>query len=287
MENTENYLQQYTPLEDTIKEINEISNLEYNNNGELLSYTTNTSLKIYSMYLVPKLRNVISTTIDTMKYFQNNTLLHSKGNNIMYLSIYDNKYLRKFEGHADKINAITVNPNYDTFMSNGTDTTKLWDIRYKDPIMTLDSNGKIGAMSKDHAYALADNNFVYIFDWRNDKGPLAIKSIKPGFYCTMQYTEDGSSIVLSTLKTNLFLDSEGEFSSSFFTENECAGDILNESNIFICSSSRLLFAYKIADKKVIGKEINPELECSLIRTNPRRTQFACSSQTGVQVWNLK
>lgn len=287
MENTENYLQQFSPSEETIKEINEISNLEYNNSGELLSYTTNTSLKIYSTHLVPKVRNIITTTIDTMKYFQNNTILHSKGNRIMYLSVYDNKYLRKFEGHTDKINMISVNPNHDTFMSNGTDSTKLWDIRYKDPIMTLDSNGKIGAMNTDHSYALADSNFIYIFDWRNDKGPISIKSIKPGFYSKIQYTEDGSSIALSNLKTNLFLDSQGEFSSSFFTENECAGDILNESNIFICSSSRLLFAYKIADKKVIGKEHNNGIDCNLIRANPRKAQFACASQTGIQTWSLK
>lgn len=283
----ENYLKQYHESNETINELESISNLEYTPTGELFSYTTDAALKIYQATASPHIRNIISTKIDKMAYFQNNTLLHSKGNLIFYLSVYDNKYLRRFEGHEDLITGFSVNPDADAFMSIGADRIGLWDIRYKDAIYTIDSNGKLGAMSRDQHYALCDNNFIYIYDWRNTKGPVEVKSIKPGFYRSLAYTADSSTIVVSTGKSHLFLDSKGDHISSFSLENSCDPVVMPESNIFLCFSSKMLLSYKIADKKVIGRSDALDSEYSTIRANPKKPQFICASESSLKVWSLR
>lgn len=281
----ENYLQLYSEIPVDIQEPEGISNLEYSPTGELFSYTTDSSLKIHSCSSL-NLRNIISVKIGTMKYFQNNTLLHTKDNTILYLSIYDNRHMRKFENHTDNIKSFSVSPANDTFMSVGTEKVNMWDIRYKNPIFSIDSNGKLGATNGDHEYALADNNFIYLFDWRNDKGPLAIKSIKPGFYQKMWYTGYSSTICLSNFKDHVFLDTEGNYISTFSLENSCDPDVINESNMLICASSSYIFSYKILDKKIIGRSSIPNYQCNTVRVNPMHHQFIFASETQLKFWKM-
>ena len=44
-------------------------------------------------------------------------------NNVHYLSIHDNKILREFEGHSGVINAISMSPVDDTFLTSSVDGT--------------------------------------------------------------------------------------------------------------------------------------------------------------------
>ena len=49
---------------------------------------------------------------------------------INYLSIYDNKLLRKFRGHSDMVTDISMSPADDTFLSSSKDrTVRLWNIQ--------------------------------------------------------------------------------------------------------------------------------------------------------------
>lgn len=283
----ENYLAHYNMSCERISEQCKIENLEYSTCGKFFSYTADSSLKIHSTSIPAVLKNIITVKIDTMKYFQKNTLIYSKDNSIFYLSVYDNKYLRSFEGHNDSISSLSVDQHNDRFMSVGTDTIKIWDIRHKDPVYTLDSKGKLGALSKDHEYALADNNFVYLFDLRNSRGYVEIKSIKPGFTKKLWYTPDQMYLGVSSLKCHQFISSKEATSNvAYSLENPCDGDIFRDSNIFVTGSSKMLFAYKIADKKTIGRMGIPDFECSTIRANPNYPQFVCSSGHSIRIWSI-
>lgn len=284
MENEEDYFTQYGSILPTVNDIEYMNNLEYNPNGELFSYSTDSSLKIYSS-ANGNIRNIITADIGTMKYFQNNTILHSKDNSIFYLSIFDNKYLRKFDKHTDEIQSISVNPIHDTFMSVGSDNINLWDIRYQPPVYSIKSTGKIGAISRGYQYALADSNFLHIFDWRNTKGPLIVKNIKPNYYEKIFYTADESHICLTTMNNHVFLNSMGEMVSSLSFENPCDGDVSPESNIFICGSSSLLLSYKISDKKMVGRTNMSNFECKTVRCNPVNPQFICSSGSSLRIYD--
>lgn len=285
MQVEENYLDAFTEYQTAVLIPEHIDNLQYSPTGETFSFTTDSSLKIYSSSDMG-LRNVISTSIDHMKYFQNNTLLYSKSSTLFYLSVYDNKLLRKFDGHSDEIKEISVNPNNDTFMSIGSETVKIWDFRYQNPIFSIDFTGNLGSINRDSDYVLSDGNFIYLFDRRNQKAPLYIKSIRPNFYRRMWYTADSTCICISSLKTHMCLDSEGEFLTSVSFENTCDPDIMNESNILLFSSSTHLFSYKIADKKTVGRLGIPGFQCATVRANPVTPQFICASDALIKAWSF-
>jgi COMPASS component SWD2 len=60
-------------------------------------------------------------------------------NALHYWSLYDNKILRKFRGHADKITDITMNPAEDSFLTASRDrTVRLWNVQQAGCIGQMD-----------------------------------------------------------------------------------------------------------------------------------------------------
>jgi COMPASS component SWD2 len=51
-------------------------------------------------------------------------------NSIRYLSMHDNRYLRYFKGHRERVTALSMSPLDDSFLSASYDRTlRLWDLR--------------------------------------------------------------------------------------------------------------------------------------------------------------
>jgi len=50
-------------------------------------------------------------------------------NSLRYLSLHDNRYLRYFTGHEEKVTTVSMSPKTDGFMSAGDRTVRLWDLR--------------------------------------------------------------------------------------------------------------------------------------------------------------
>lgn len=282
-EQEENFLAAFSD-DKTGNEPIQIRLLNYSTGGDYFSYAVDDSLKIYDAR-TGALRNIITAKIDTMCYFQKNTLLHSRDNMLFYLSIYDNTYLRSFESHKSKISSISVNDASDTFMSCSYESTKLWDIRYQDPILSFNSKGQLGALSRDNDFALADNNFVYIYDTRSPEHPRETKQLKPAFYRKMWYTHDSTCIGLSSFRTHMFLDENGDYLANFSLENDCDGCTINDSNIFLCGSSQNLMAYKVQDKKRIGRRLIEDFDVTVVRANPTLSQFIVGNDSSFKVFN--
>ena len=53
----------------------------------------------------------------------------SQRNSVQYLSMYDNKVLRKFRGHTDAITDISMSPAEDTFLTSSRDRTVRYVVR--------------------------------------------------------------------------------------------------------------------------------------------------------------
>ena len=259
--------------------------IDYSPTGEYFSNVVNDSLKIYTAR-TGILKNIITAQIDTMAYFQNNTLLYSKDNSISYLSIYDNKLLRSFESHTETIKSISVNNISDTFMSVGKESVKLWDVRYKNPIVSFGAHNFIGAMDRDDNFAIANNNFVYLYDIRNFTTSKAVKPIKSNFFKKMWYTPDSGFICLSSLRNHLFIDKNGDFVSNLTLENESDGCCIFDSNIFLGGSSKNLLALKIQDDKRIGRLSLDGFDINLVRAYPYLSQFIVGSDNSLNVFNL-
>lgn len=273
-----NYLNMFR-ISNVAKERTKIQNLNFSVNGELYSYTVDDSLKVYSTKN-KDLKNIITLDCEQMNYFQERTILHSKNSKIFYLSIYDNKYLAKFD-NLEPVNSISTSPYEDIFMTVGSENSHIWDIRYKNPINELPSRGKIGTLGYEKEYAFCDNNFIYIFDRRNDRGPVITSSIPSNFFKNISYNYEGSVICLSAKRDAVFLNNYGELKSRITMEKSWAGEIQEDSNTFIYATSNLLFAYRILNNERVGQLLIQGMEhCNSLRSSPADLSFIFSTSDG-------
>jgi len=266
----------------TIRENGQAMNLEYSINGELLAYTVGDTLKLYTS-ATGALCNVITAEIHKMKFFQNNTLLHTVDDTIYYLSVHDNRYMRRFSSHSGPIESLSVDSSADIFMSAGLRGACLWDIRMDDPIKRISAANHIGALGLDGQYALCNNNFIKIFDTRTDSGPVTTEAVQPGFYKRMWYTNNGEYISLAGTNNYTFVNRNGETQCFIIQENENDGDTAPDSGTLLCSSNRYVFAYRISDRKRIGTletTISPNIA---VRANPSFPQFACATPEALKI----
>lgn len=122
-----------------------ITNLDFHRNGKLLLITTNES----SLHLIDVLSATEKKKIYTKSYgIKHATFTHhetcvlltneKKSNEVRYLSLYDNKYLRFFSGHNEKITSLSMNPIEDNFITSSNDKTVcIWNISVPTPIAKL------------------------------------------------------------------------------------------------------------------------------------------------------
>lgn len=285
MENTEDaYFENHKEIQ-TIKESGLMKNLEYSIDGELLAYTIGDALKLY-VSSTGALRNIITADIHKMKFFQRHTLLHTRDSTIYYLSVYDNKYMRQFSGHSGAIDSLSVDSSADTFMSTGPAEACLWDIRMEDPVKRIAAMCHIGALGPDNQYALCNNDFIKIFDAREDNGPVAVRATQPGFYRRMWYTADGEHIALAGSSNYTFMSRGGELQCFIIQENENDGDTAPDSDTLLCSSNNYVFAYRINDRKRVGTLETPTSPNNVVRANPSFPQFACATPDTLKIFRF-
>ncbi|GAA5902270.1 WD-repeat containing protein SWD2 [Sporobolomyces salmoneus] len=118
----------------------------------------------------------------------------TKGNDdIRYLSLHDNSYLRYFKGHTKRVVSLAMSPQDDTFLSGSTDDTiKLWDLRTATsqghlnvaghPSIGYDPSGMVFGV------ALNLNSTVLMYDIKNfDKAPFLVVHIEDPILRTRSY----------------------------------------------------------------------------------------------------
>lgn len=101
-------------------------------------------------------------------------------NAVHYWSLYDNKILRKFRGHTDKVTSISMCPADDTFLTSSLDrTVRLWSAgsagclaelklpseTEKTPIAAFDSTGLVFAVTA--AMSAGGGHYLHLYDARN------------------------------------------------------------------------------------------------------------------------
>mmetsp|Transcript_20764 Transcript_20764/g.31950 ORF Transcript_20764/g.31950 Transcript_20764/m.31950 type:complete len:343 (-) Transcript_20764:38-1066(-) len=103
---------------------------------------------------------------------------------VSYLSLYDNKILRKFRGHVGELSSLSMSPSDDFFLSSSTDrTVRLWNMQkagclskmelpstvHGTPHAVFDSTGMVfgvtAAMTSGN-----DGHYVHLYDVRNYSG---------------------------------------------------------------------------------------------------------------------
>ncbi|GBM94472.1 WD repeat-containing protein 82, partial [Araneus ventricosus] len=114
-----------------------INSIDFSQNGEtLISSSDDESIVIYDCERGTHKRTLQSKKygVDLIRYTHApNTAIHSStkvDDNVRYLSLHDNKYIRYYQGHTKKVVSLCMSPVDDTFMSSSLDKTiRIWDLR--------------------------------------------------------------------------------------------------------------------------------------------------------------
>eukprot|EP00007_Cunea_sp_BSH-02190019_P003772 CAMPEP_0174238030 /NCGR_PEP_ID=MMETSP0417-20130205/10098_1 /TAXON_ID=242541 /ORGANISM="Mayorella sp, Strain BSH-02190019" /LENGTH=316 /DNA_ID=CAMNT_0015316835 /DNA_START=23 /DNA_END=969 /DNA_ORIENTATION=+ len=132
---------------------------------------------------------------------------------IRYLSLNDNRYLRYFRGHRDRVVSLSMSPTNDMFLSGSLDNTvRLWDLRVNlcqgllqkrgRPSVSFDPDGLI------FSTALSGNE-IKMYDLRQyETGPFLSVTVPHSHevqWTGMKFSPDGNFLLLSTTSDVIFL----------------------------------------------------------------------------------
>uniref|UniRef100_A0A5S6QDX4 WD_REPEATS_REGION domain-containing protein n=1 Tax=Trichuris muris TaxID=70415 RepID=A0A5S6QDX4_TRIMR len=149
--------------------------------------------------------------VGVVRFLDPHQVLHTAtmiDNTIRLLSMAENRYVRYFPGHIDKVNSVAVTPKGDYFLSSGKDRlTYLWESRFKIPQTVVSLDGKtyvaIDGDARVFATASADSE-IRLFDMRNyRKGPFALYDLRKHVkllanWNGVKFSPDGNYIMITT-----------------------------------------------------------------------------------------
>jgi len=264
----------------SIKEGSTITNMCFNPTGEFFTYTTPTHLKIHTS--TGNLKNIITVPVEKMQFFHRNTLLHSKGSMIYYLSIYDNKYLRVFDT-GEPVGAIDTDPDNDMFMTVGSRGSQIWDIRCATPVLRVEAPGHIGAIGNGRAVVM-DNYFLRFYDHRSPRSPAATVQIPGSCYRKVWFTADGGRIMAAGASSYTVFDRSGESTGTIRMEREGTGFTTPDSASLVCSSEKYLFSYRLESLKRTGTLSLPFVSREMC-VSPSDQYLACRGDDSVVLFS--
>ncbi|XP_034926852.1 protein ANTHESIS POMOTING FACTOR 1 isoform X2 [Populus alba] len=145
------------------------------------------------------------------------TTYHKKHESLRYLSLYDNRCLRYFKGHKDKVVSLCMSPINDSFMSSSLDhSIRIWDLRVNacQGILHLRGRPTVAYDQQGLVFAVAmEGGAIKLFDSRSyDKGPFDTFLVggDTAEVCDIKFSNDGKSMLLTTTSNNIYvLDAYG------------------------------------------------------------------------------
>ncbi|XP_010550460.1 PREDICTED: WD repeat-containing protein 82-B isoform X1 [Tarenaya hassleriana] len=137
------------------------------------------------------------------------TVIYSSRNgwdeSLRLLSLHDNKYLRYFKGHHDRVVSLSLCSHGESFISGSLDrTVLLWDQRVEKCQGLLRVQGRPAAAYDDQGlvFAVAFGGYVRMFDARMyEKGPFETFSVGGDISDAnvVKFSNDGRLILLTTM----------------------------------------------------------------------------------------
>ncbi|RDX85685.1 Protein ANTHESIS POMOTING FACTOR 1, partial [Mucuna pruriens] len=136
---------------------------------------------------------------------------------LRYLSMYDNRCLRYFKGHKQRVVSLCMSPINDSFMSGSLDhSVRIWDLRVNacQGILRLRGRPTVAYDQQGLVFAVAmEGGAIKLFDSRfYDKGPFDTFLVggDTAEVCDIKFSNDGKSMLLTTTNNNIYvLDAYG------------------------------------------------------------------------------
>ncbi|KAJ3691816.1 hypothetical protein LUZ61_000093 [Rhynchospora tenuis] len=131
---------------------------------------------------------------------------------LWYLSMYDNRCLRYFKGHKERIISLCMSPVNDSFMSGSLDhTVRIWDLRVNacQGILHLRGRPAVAYDQQGLVFAVAmEGGAIKLFDSRSyDKGPFDTFLVggDTAEVCDIKFSNDGKSMLLTTTNNHIYV----------------------------------------------------------------------------------
>ncbi|KAL8251327.1 hypothetical protein R6Q59_035020 [Mikania micrantha] len=217
---------------------------------------------------------------------------------LRYLSMYDNRCLRYFKGHKDRVVSLCTSPVDDSFMSGSLDhSVRIWDLRVNScqgilhlrgrPTVAYDQQGLVFAVSME-------GGAIKLFDSRSyDKGPFDTFLVGGDLaeIWDIKFSNDGKSMLLTTKSNNIYvLDAyTGEkrcgFSVDASTNSTIEATFTPDGQYVVSGSGDgMLNAWGISTGgKVASWDSNIGV-ASCLKWAPRRVMFAAASKGLLTFW---
>ncbi|CAK9161768.1 unnamed protein product [Ilex paraguariensis] len=138
--------------------------------------------------------------------------LDSTGESMRYLSMYDNRCLRYFKGHKERVVSLCMSPVNDSFMSGSLDhTVRIWDLRVNacQGILRLRGRPTVAYDQQGLVFVVAmEGGAIKLFDSRSyDKGPFDTFLVggDTAEVSDIKFSNDGKSVLLTTTSHNVYV----------------------------------------------------------------------------------
>ncbi|KAL5797024.1 hypothetical protein ACOSQ2_001844 [Xanthoceras sorbifolium] len=138
--------------------------------------------------------------------------LDATGESLRYLSMYDNRILRYFKGHKERVVSLCMSPANDSFMSGSLDhSVRMWDLRVNacQGILRLRGRPTVAYDQQGLVFAVAmEGGAIKLFDSRSyDKGPFDTFLVggDKAEVCDIKFSNDGKSMLLTTTNNNVYV----------------------------------------------------------------------------------
>ncbi|KAL1327465.1 protein ANTHESIS POMOTING FACTOR 1 isoform X2 [Arachis hypogaea] len=225
------------------------------------------------------------------------TVIYSSRNgwdeSLRLLSLHDNKYLRYFKGHHDRVVSLSLCSRKECFISGSLDrTVLLWDQRAEKCQGLLRVQGRPAISYDDQGlvFAIAFGGYIRMFDARKyEKGPFEIFSVGGDISDanTVKFSNDGRLMLLTTADGHIHvLDSfRGTLLSTYNVTPVSCNSTLEASfspeGMFVISGSGdgSIYAWSVRSGKEVGswRSATADTGPPVIKWAPGSLMFATGS----------
>eukprot|EP00270_Netrium_digitus_P009756 TRINITY_DN2988_c0_g1_i1.p1 TRINITY_DN2988_c0_g1~~TRINITY_DN2988_c0_g1_i1.p1 ORF type:complete len:409 (+),score=87.56 TRINITY_DN2988_c0_g1_i1:30-1229(+) len=277
-----------------------INSLDFHRTDDLLvTASDDESIRLYNTATASLVKTIHSKKygVDQICFTHHpSSVIYSSKNgwdeSLRYLSLYDNRYIRYFKGHRDRVVSLCMSPKTDCFMSGALDhTVRLWDLRTNAcqgqmrllgrPSVAYDQQGLVMAVSME-------GGVVKLFDVRGyDKGPFDTFLVggDNSEITSMKFSNDGKMMLLCTSGSRTYvLDAyTGNVIHAFNLVPDADGIPLDASfspdGQYIVSGSGdgSVKAFSTASGTEVASWSNHAGVPAVVRWAPRRLLFASAS----------